>query len=134
MARSPSKRQTARRQEVPVWRLWLDRHIRIILIALAVITVSYLVALIVLTLHPRLGKESTGGVDGCLVADDGRPLPGQVRVGTVSTDTGGDGCFFFAALPIGTQVLEIEAGGTTWEQPVTVVSGEAVPLGSISQP
>jgi len=134
MARSPSRRQTARRGEIPPWRLWLERHGRKILVVLAIVTVFYLLTLIALTVGLRPAQENTGGLDGCLVTADENPLRGQVRVGDVNAATSEDGCFFFASLPAGSHVVEIEAGGATWQQPVTILAGEAVLLGDISKP
>jgi len=76
-----------------------------------------------------------GGLDGCIVNAAGEPVTGVAKVDLTQSNIAADGCFFFAELPPGNHELVIQSSeGSTFEQPVTIVSGQAVGLGVITMP
>ena len=88
--------------------------------------------LLVYLLSRDAGPEGdVGGLDGCLRTPAGAPLVGEVRVRSQTGFMGDDGCFFFSALPAGSQTLEVKLPSGTWQRSVTIVSGEAVGLGNV---
>jgi hypothetical protein len=72
-----------------------------------------------------------GGLDGCLRTPAGAPLVAEVRVHSQAGVMDADGCFFFSALPAGTQTLEVKLPSGTWQRSVTIVAREAVGLGNV---
>ena len=76
-----------------------------------------------------------GGMDGCVVNAQGRPVAGMVWVDEVSKSISDDGCFFFKHLAPGSHELKIETVyGPVMEQSFVVVSGEANSLGILTVP
>jgi hypothetical protein len=73
-----------------------------------------------------------GGMDGCLRSLAGAPLAATLRVGNQFTVTDPDGCFYFAALPAGTQTLRVELSAGVWQQPVMIYSNQATGLGNLA--
>ena len=73
-----------------------------------------------------------GGLDGCITTKSGTPLVGTAKVGEVSSLTDENGCFFFPALQPGTQQLQITSDtGIVYQQAVSIVSNQAVELGTL---
>jgi hypothetical protein len=76
-----------------------------------------------------------GGLDGCVVNATGGPVTGVVQVDLVQSNIPADGCFFFAELSPGSHELIIKiSDGSSFKQSVSIVSGQAVGLGTITVP
>jgi len=104
--------------------------------ALYALTAILVVVVIVLSMRILLISSSEpGGLDGCIANAAGEPVIGTVRVDSFQRAISADGCFFFAELSPGSQKLFIEiADGSSIEQAVTVLAGQAVGLGTITVP
>ena len=76
-------------------------------------------------------RPANGGLDGCLRTPDGAALTASVRIQNQPGVVGADGCFFFASLPPGAQILIVQLPGGDWQQPVTVLPGKAISLGDV---
>jgi len=72
-----------------------------------------------------------GGTDGCLRSLAGAPLAATLRVAGQVAVTDPDGCFYFAALPVGTQSLRVELPAGVWQRTVTIYSNQATGLGNL---
>lgn len=97
------------------------------------LTVVSLLTILLLIGGSRLGSRAAapvGGLDGCLVNEAGNPVVAEVSFGQQSKQTDEDGCFFFAALPIGTGRLIVHLD-EEYIFPVEVINGQAVRLGDL---
>jgi len=115
-------------------RGWIARHARLLM----VLAVLFLLADLLIAAFfylPGMLKDPPGGLDGCLVGVDQSPIQATIQVGKATTATGPDGCFFFPELPPGPQSVEIlPATGEPILMQVTILSGEAVLLGTMTVP
>jgi len=106
------------------WRPWLVRGLAL----LCVLGLGYLVV------RATLPGPPAGGLDGCLRSTSGAPLTARVRVAGQSIVTASDGCFFFASVPAGPQIVIVDATGQTgeWQRKVDIVADQAVGLGDVT--
>lgn len=113
-------------------REWLVRNER------ALYVVTGILVLIVFGMSARVlgifsGKP--GGLDGCIINAAGEPVTGVAQVDLIQSNIPADGCFFFAELPPGNHELVIQtSSGPSFKQTVTIVSGQAVGLGTLTMP
>ena len=114
-------------------REWISRHARLVLVIVGLfITLDIILAAFLLI--PQQNTEP-GGLDGCVISADGKPVSATVQVNNISKSTYEDGCFFFPSLPPGEHELTIQtAGGQTIMRSIIIVSREAVILGDIIIP
>jgi len=111
---------------------WLAKNERVLYAVTGVLLV------IVLVLSVRvLGIFSgeSGGLDGCLVDAAGKPITGIAQADGTQRTISADGCFFFPELSPGEHELVIQTSiGSSIRQTVTILSGQAVELGTITIP
>jgi hypothetical protein len=105
------------------------RRIRRLL--LRVITALCLCLLVAFIYRVAAPRSASGGLDGCLRTPDGAALSASVRVNDQPGVMGVDGCFFFTSLPAGAQILVVQLPGEDWQQPVTILPGQASSLGDV---
>ncbi len=105
---------------------WLKR---VLLLTVAAFLVFFL-----LIGGSKLGSRSAapiGGLDGCVINKSGSPIMAEVSFGQQSKQTYEDGCFFFAALPVGARELIIHHGNEEYSFQVEIIEGQAVMLGDL---
>jgi hypothetical protein len=84
---------------------WIGRHARPVLILLGgFFALDIILAAILLI--PTQNTEP-GGLDGCVLSADGKPVSATVQVNNISKSTYEDGCFFFPNLPPGEHEMTI---------------------------
>jgi len=112
------------------FRDWMGRHARLVLILLGVF-IALDIILAAFLLVPTQNTDP-GGLDGCVLSADGKPISATVQVDDISKPTYEDGCFFFPSLPPGEHDMTIQTtSGKTIQRSIVIVSGEAVILGDI---
>lgn len=122
---------TKRENTRPAWRRWIGRN-KQWLVALVVLLVLVDALLVAYVWLPSLSAGELGGLEGCLATASGEPLLGTVSIADVVRSTSTDGCFFFSALPAGSQRMSIVTNsGASLEQRVRIVSGQAANLGTV---
>ncbi len=72
-----------------------------------------------------------GGLDGCVLNKSGNPIMAEVSFGQQSKQTYEDGCFFFAALPVGAGELIVHRGNEEYSFQVEIIEGQALMLGDL---
>ena len=111
-------------------RDWIGRHARLVLILLGVF-IALDIFLAAFLLVPKQSSEP-GGLDGCVLNSDGKPVSATVQVDNISKSTYEDGCFFFPNLPPGEHQMTIQTtDGQTIMRSIVIVSREAVIVGDI---
>lgn len=112
---------------------WIQSHRRLLLILIGVFIVLDVLLLLFLFAGSDAVSTAPGGLDGCLVDAAGRTVTGEITIAGVTRSTDPGGCFFFPSLPPGSHVMQVlTAGGLSLTTEVTVISGEAVPLDTVS--
>ena len=109
-------------------RIGKEKRLRLftrLVVGLCVLLLVYIIG------RALIPVPAPGGMDGCLRSLDGAPLAATLRVGDQFTVTDPDGCFYFAAVPAGTQTLRVELPAGVWQQPVTINSNQATGLGNL---
>ena len=124
-----------RHDEIQEDEINASRSLRIWLAVLAGALTVILVYVSVQAVGLSWSPTQPGGMDGCVVNAQGRPVTGTVWVDEVSKSISDDGCFFFKRLAPGSHELKIETVyGPVMEQSFEVVSGEANSLGVLTVP
>jgi len=110
-------------------RIGKEKRLRLLtrlVIGLCVLLLVYIIGRALMPVPPP------GGMDGCLRSPAGAPLTATLRVGDQVAVTDPNGCFYFAALPAGTQTLRVELSAGVWQQTVTIYSNQATGLGNLA--
>jgi hypothetical protein len=107
-----------------------DKH-RIRILFLRIMIALCLCLLAVFIYRVAAPRPASGGLDGCLRTPDGAALTASVRVNNQPGVVGPDGCFFFASLPAGAQILVVQLPGGDWQQAVKILPGQAISLGNV---
>lgn len=113
---------------------WMKKNRRWLLVIIAILVVvdSFVVSY---ASNPTAYQPEPGGMDGCLLTTDGQPASGSVRVDGILRPIYLDGCFFFPSLSAGKHQFSVETGGGVFlTQDVTIPSGDAIGLGTLSLP
>ena len=110
-------------------RIQKEQRLRMLtrlVIGLCVLLLAFIIA------RAIIPTPAPGGLDGCLRSTTDAPLTGTVKVGDQAAATGPDGCFYFAALPAGSPILQVELPQGVWQQPITINPGQATSLGKLA--
>ena len=110
---------------------WAIRHKRIFFFGLLVLLVGWLAFIAVAVIRNPVVKHSSGGLEGYVLTQSGKPLAAELSIAGVTTHTYEDGYFFFNSLPAGSAELLIQSGGNKTRQSITILSDQAVNLGKI---
>ncbi len=111
---------------------WVYTRRRAILITDGLLFTLLVMFVLLQFLAARPPDLYVGGLDGCLISEDGSPVTATIQIADFSAATYEDGCFFFAALPPGEHLLKgLTEEGFEWTQSAAIASGEATGLGEI---
>ena len=96
-----------------------------------IFAVVWILGIVILFLMTSNILKPPGGAEGYLVTATGQPAQAVVTIDTVTQRTYDDGYFFFPELPPGEYEMRIETNYGIWNEPVTIVSGQATDMGKI---
>ncbi|MEA3349015.1 MAG: hypothetical protein U9Q82_00170, partial [Chloroflexota bacterium] len=80
---------------------WIYNRRRVIWIAVGIMFALLIALLLLRSLASRPPDLPIGGLDGCLISEDGNPVTANIQIANSSMTTYEDGCFFFTSLPPG---------------------------------
>lgn len=113
---------------------WMVKHRRWVLVLIATLLVVD-IFVVNYASNPAAYQPEPGGMDGCLLTSDGQPAFGSVRVDDILRPIYLDGCFFFPRLSAGKHQFSVETSDSVFlTREVTILSGEAIELGTLSLP
>ena len=112
---------------------WIFDHKRTIYIASAIASGLLIPVLVFLLISSQPRDLGGGGLDGCIISSANEPVAATVKIADQIAATQGDGCFFFASVPIGDHTLVLRLDdGTVVQRKVTIMPGQATMLGNVT--